>query len=102
VLAHPARYRLDETGLWALVTEFQRAGGRGIEVVSGSHSESDFVRFGKWSRDCDLAASRGSDFHDPGESKYDLGLLPGLPRSLQPVWAEWPEIMGLEPTPADA
>jgi predicted metal-dependent phosphoesterase TrpH len=98
VLAHPARYRLDETGLWSLVTEFRLAGGTGIEVVSGSHSESDFSRFGKWSRDFDLAASRGSDFHDPVESKYDLGLLPRLPQSLVPVWSDWPEIMRLEPT----
>jgi predicted metal-dependent phosphoesterase TrpH len=102
VLAHPARYRLDETGLWALVTEFRAAGGRGIEVVSGSQSESDFVRFGKWSRDFNLAASRGSDFHDPVESRYDLGLLPRLSQSLQPVWSDWSEIMTLEPTLAEA
>jgi predicted metal-dependent phosphoesterase TrpH len=102
VLAHPARYRLDRTGLWALVTEFRQAGGRGIEVVSGSHSEADFLRFGKWSHDFSLAASRGSDFHDPVESKYDVGLLPRLPRSLVPVWADWPELSQMEPTLADA
>ena len=102
VLAHPARYRLDQTGLWALVTEFRAAGGRGIEVVSGSHSESDFVRFGKWSRDFGLAASRGSDFHDPEESKYDLGLLPRLPQSLVPLWADWPELMQMKPTLTEA
>jgi hypothetical protein len=33
-----------------------------------------------------LAASRGSDFHSPHESRIDLGLLPDLPKGLKPVW----------------
>ncbi len=98
VLAHPARYRLDETGLWGLVTEFCEAGGQGIEVVSGSHTEADFRRFGKWSLEFNLAASRGSDFHDPVESNYDLGKLPRLPDSLVPLWASWPELREMEPS----
>jgi predicted metal-dependent phosphoesterase TrpH len=102
VLAHPARYRFDETRLWALVEEFRKAGGCGIEVVCGSHTEADFVRFGNWSRDFGLAASRGSDFHDPTESTYDLGRLPRLPGSLEPVWAQWPELAAMTPTLADA
>ncbi len=102
VLAHPARYRFDETRLWALVEEFRKAGGKGIEVVSGSHTEADFVRFGNWSRDFGLAASRGSDFHDPTESTYDLGRLPRLPGSLEPVWAQWPELAAMTPTLLDA
>jgi hypothetical protein len=102
VLAHPARYRFDETRLWALVDEFRAAGGRGIEVVSGSHTAADFVRFGQWSRDFGLAASRGSDFHDPVESTYDLGRLPRLPDSLEPLWADWPEVAAMAPTLGDA
>jgi predicted metal-dependent phosphoesterase TrpH len=102
VLAHPARYRLDETGLWALVTEFREAGGGGIEVLSGSHSKADCSRFAKWSRDFGLPASRGSDFHDPVESNFDLGGLPPLPDALVPLWADWPEVMQMEPTLADA
>ena len=92
------RYRLGETGLWALVHEFREAGGRGIEVVSGSHTKADFARFGKWSRDFDLPASRGSDFHDPLESNYDLGMLPRLPDGLVPLWADWSEVRHLQAT----
>ena len=33
-----------------------------------------------------LAASRGSDFHSPHESRIDLGLLPELPKGLTPIW----------------
>jgi predicted metal-dependent phosphoesterase TrpH len=102
VLAHPGRYRFDETRLWALVTEFRETGGGGIEVVSGSHSQADFLRFGKWSREFELPASRGSDFHDPVESQYDLGKLPRLPDSLVPLWADWPEVRQMQPTLADA
>lgn len=36
VLAHPGRYRLDDTALWALIAAFREAGGEGIEVVSDS------------------------------------------------------------------
>jgi 3',5'-nucleoside bisphosphate phosphatase len=36
-----------------------------------------------------LLASRGSDFHAPGESHTDLGDLPPLPSSLLPVWHDW-------------
>jgi len=35
-----------------------------------------------------LLASRGSDFHSPGESRTDLGALPDLPGQLTPVWSE--------------
>jgi predicted metal-dependent phosphoesterase TrpH len=99
VLAHPARYRLGETGLWAMVGEFREAGGRGIEVVSGSHTPADAARFGQWSREFDLAASRGSDFHDPLESNYDLGMVPRLAEGLVPLWADWPEIVRIPPAP---
>lgn len=99
ILAHPGRYRLGETGLWSLVQEFRDIGGQGIEVVSGSHTPADFAKFGKWSRDFDLPASRGSDFHDPFESNYDLGLLPRLPDTLLPLWAGWEDVMRLPSTP---
>ena len=36
--------------------------------------------------DFGLYASRGSDFHSPGESRLELGLLPPLPSGLTPVW----------------
>lgn len=87
VLAHPGRYRLDETRFWALLDEFRAVGGRGIEVMSGSHSPDDWTRFAEVAKRTRLAASRGSDFHGPGESRTDLGMLPPLPPSLEPVWS---------------
>ncbi len=91
VLAHPGRYRLDDTALWALVAAFREAGGEGIEVVSGSHTRDQYRRFAQVAREFGLRASRGSDFHGPDESRVELGSLPPLPATLVPVWLDWPE-----------
>ena len=86
VIAHPARYRFSPTEEYALFTEFKAHGGRGVEVVTGSHSASDAARYTETALEFDLLASRGSDFHSPDESHIDLGRLPALPARLTPVW----------------
>jgi 3',5'-nucleoside bisphosphate phosphatase len=91
VLAHPGRYRLNDTARWALYEEFKQAGGQAIEVVCGSHSKEQYREFAKLALKLGLRASRGSDFHSPDESHTDLGQLPPLPDSVVPVWYDWPE-----------
>ena len=86
VIAHPARYKFTPTEEYALFSEFKAHGGRGVEVVTGSHSAAEALRYGQTALEFDLLASRGSDFHSPGESRTDLGSLPDLPGSLTPVW----------------
>jgi predicted metal-dependent phosphoesterase TrpH len=86
VIAHPARYRFTATEEHALFTEFIGHGGRGVEVVTGSHSAADAARYAEVAQEYHLLASRGSDFHGPGESHTDLGRLPELPGQLTPVW----------------
>lgn len=86
VLAHPARYRFSPTVEYALFTEFMAHGGRGVEVVTGSHSTAEQVAYAATAREFDLLASRGSDFHAPGESRCELGTLPALPGTMKPVW----------------
>ena len=86
VIAHPARYGFSANEEYALFTEFKAHGGRAVEVVTGSHSAQDAVRYAETALEFDLAASRGSDFHSPTESRIDLGLLPDLPAKLTPVW----------------
>ena len=90
VLAHPGRYRLNDTALWALIEEFREAGGTAIEVVCGSHTRDQYGRFAGIAREFGLRASRGSDFHGPGESHVELGQLPPLPDAVVPVWYDWP------------
>jgi predicted metal-dependent phosphoesterase TrpH len=86
VIAHPARYKLTPTEDYALFVEFKAHGGRGVEVVTGAHSAADALRYAETAREFGLLASRGSDFHSPGESRIDLGGLPPLPPDLSPVW----------------
>jgi 3',5'-nucleoside bisphosphate phosphatase len=86
VVAHPARYRFTANEEYALFTEFKAHGGAGVEVVTGSHTAAEAVRYAETAREFGLAASRGSDFHSPTESRTDLGQLPFLPAELTPVW----------------
>ena len=86
VIAHPGRYRFSPTEEYALFTEFIAHGGRGVEVMTGSHSAAEHIRYADTAIEFDLLASRGSDFHSPGESRTDLGTLPDLPGRLNPVW----------------
>ena len=86
VIAHPARYKFTPNEEYALFSEFKAHGGRGVEVVTGSHSAAEAVRYAGTAREFGLLASRGSDFHSPDESHVDLGTLPPLPAGLTPVW----------------
>jgi predicted metal-dependent phosphoesterase TrpH len=89
ILAHPGRYRFNDTQLWALIDRFRQLGGEALEVVCGSHSREQYGRFARIVREAGLKASRGSDFHAPGERHIELGRLPPLPDTLEPVWADW-------------
>ena len=86
IVAHPARYKFTPNEEYALFTEFKNHGGRGVEVVTGSHTAQEYVKYAETAKEFGLAASRGSDFHSPAESRTDLGSLPFLPGNLTPVW----------------
>ncbi|MES2911343.1 MAG: 3',5'-nucleoside bisphosphate phosphatase [Pseudomonadota bacterium] len=86
IIAHPARYKFTPNEEYALFTEFKNHGGRGVEVVTGSHTAQEYVKYAETAKEFGLAASRGSDFHSPDESHTDLGTLPFLPGDLTPVW----------------
>ena len=86
VIAHPARYPLDNAELRALLSEFRDLGGVALEVVSGGHKPHQYLSFAAQARQFGLAASIGSDFHSPQESYHDLGSLRALPGGCIPVW----------------
>lgn len=87
VIAHPGRYGFTPNEEYALFSEFKALGGLGVEVVTGSHTRDEYVKYADMAVEFDLLSSRGSDFHDPAESHTDLGTLPSLPGRLKPVWA---------------
>jgi hypothetical protein len=53
---------------------------------SPADSTAESVSYTDTALEFGLAASRGSDFHSPEESRTELGALPDLPGQLTPVW----------------
>ncbi len=86
VIAHPGRYKFTVNEEYALFSEFKTHGGQATEVVTGSHTVPEYTKYAETAKEFNLAASRGSDFHSPTESRIDLGTLPFLPGGLTPVW----------------
>lgn len=89
VVAHPGRYKFSPVQEAAMFDEFKDLGGGAIEVVTGSHTPDQYAVYADVAQRYGFLASRGTDFHAPGESRVDFGLLPPLPAKLQPVWHDW-------------
>ena len=89
VVAHPGRYKFSELAFDEFFGEFKQLGGGAIEVLTGSHTVAQYDTYAKVARRYGFLASRGSDFHDPHESRVDLGKLPSMPAGLTPVWHDW-------------
>lgn len=89
VIAHPGRYKYSDLAFGELFGEFKRLGGAAIEVVTGSHTVDQYSQYANVANQYGFLASRGSDFHGPGESRVELGSLPPLPDSVKPVWHDW-------------
>ena len=88
VLAHPLRYRVSRDELRVFLGEFKERGGQGIEVACGAHTREEVLECARLARYFGLKASVASDFHGPGESYADLGMMPPLPEDLDPVWRD--------------
>jgi len=89
VLAHPGRYGLKPWARGEVLDEFKRLGGEAIEVVTGSHRPEEYAMWRDTANRYGFLASRGADYHGPGESPYEPGRLPPLPATLKPVWSKW-------------
>ena len=99
VMAHPARYGFTANEEHALFSSFCAGGGQAVEVVTGSHAPHEYATYAALARELGLAATRGSDFHSPQESKIDLGGLPPDLPGLQPVWDLLQDRIVRAPTP---
>lgn len=89
VLAHPGRYDLKPMFRDEMLKDFRAAGGEAIEVVTGSHRPEQYAHWQRLALEHGFLASRGADYHGPGESPIEPGRLPPLDRSLTPVWSRW-------------
>jgi 3',5'-nucleoside bisphosphate phosphatase len=89
VIAHPGRYKFSDTAEGVLFDEFKQMGGTAIEVVTGSHTPDQYPEYARLANAYGFLASRGTDFHAPGEARVDFKLLPPLPNNVTPVWHDW-------------
>ena len=89
VIAHPGRYKFSDMAEGVLFDEFRQLGGNAIEVVTGSHTPDQYETYAEVARRYGFLASRGTDFHAPGESRVEFALLPPLPAGVTPVWHDW-------------
>ena len=89
VIAHPGRYKFTDLQEGVLFDEFKQLGGTAIEVVTGSHTADQYPEYATLANRYGFLASRGTDFHAPGETRVDFALLPPLPGNVKPVWHDW-------------
>ncbi|TFW36144.1 3',5'-nucleoside bisphosphate phosphatase [Massilia horti] len=89
VIAHPGRYKFTPMMEGALFDEFRQLGGSAIEVVTGSHTPDQYPVYAELARRYGFLASRGTDFHAPGESRIEFAQLPALPAGVTPIWHDW-------------
>lgn len=92
VLAHPGRYSLSGWKLDALVEDFVRAGGQGVELISGSQKPFLSSQCLSWIAQYGLRASCGSDFHSTQQERPLPGRQGELPAGI-------PSILELLPGP---
>jgi hypothetical protein len=85
-LAHPARYPLSAGARRRLLADFAAAGGKSLEVVSGSNGAQDIDACATLAVTHGLLGSVGSDFHSPQAAWNPLGRSLKLPDRVTPVW----------------
>ena len=88
ILAHPDSYKLSNKWLRKLLVIFKSAGGDAMEVAMGQQSPQMRLQLAMWSKEYELMASQGSDFHFVGRWR-DLGKSLFLPDICTPIWHNW-------------
>ena len=89
ILAHPNHYKLSNKWMRKLFTTFKHFGGDAMEVAMGQQAPQMRLQLALWSKEYELKASQGSDFHFVGPWR-DLGKSLFLPDDADPIWAQWP------------
>lgn len=91
VVAHLGRYDLTAKWLKRLLAHFKEEGGDAMEVAQCQQAPNERTQLARYAQDYDLAASQGSDFHQPCPW-IELGKKLWLPGGVDAVWQRFPEI----------
>lgn len=89
VIAHPKKYKLTNTKLSELITDFKNCGGDGLEIISGDTNIKDSTQLAGFAERFNLLSSTGSDFHGFKISSVMLGRQRELPVNCVPIWHQW-------------
>ena len=97
VIGPLAHSRENMLGTWAVAGDMNDCSTvlEGIQEVAGDSAEilyakgSNITNNAEKARRYGFLASRGTDFHAPGESRVDFAALPPLPANVTPVWHDW-------------
>ena len=87
LIAHPFRYRMTHTKIKKMLYDFKNAGGDGLEVVNANSSDEEISLGDQWSKDYNLLASIGSDFHGWPNQRVQIGNLADLPNNERAIWS---------------
>jgi len=86
LIAHPLRYRMTHTKIKKMLIDFKNALGDGLEVVTGTSTQDEINLSSQWTKDYDLLASCGSDFHGWPNQRLRIGNLKDLPDTDKAIW----------------
>jgi predicted metal-dependent phosphoesterase TrpH len=89
VLAHPMRYKFTRTKLVRLIEQMIPAGVSAIEVSTSTTDTAQTEMLAELTRQHQLLASTGSDFHSLDQPWARLGGAKPLPENVIPVWTEF-------------
>ena len=90
VLAHPFRYRMTQTKIKNLLTDFKEVLGDGIEVVTATSTDEEITLSNKWAKEYKLLSSCGSDYHGWPNQRIQIGCLRDLPNLDNAIWRYLP------------
>jgi len=91
VLAHPGRYGLSTKWLKRLIAYFAECGGDAMEVAQCQQPPQERSQLAQYAQHYQLAASQGSDFHQPCPW-IELGKKLWLPGGVEAIWTRYPDI----------
>ena len=86
IIAHPFRYRMTHTKIKNMLIDFKSVSGDGLEVVTGTSTQDEINLSSQWTKDYNLLASCGSDFHGWPNQRLRIGNLKDLPDTDKAVW----------------
>jgi len=86
LIAHPHRYRMTNTKIKNMLVDFKDASGDGLEIVTGTSTQDEINLSSQWTKDYNLLASCGSDFHGWPNQRVRIGNLRDLPDPEKAIW----------------